>query len=113
MAADEIGVKDDKIANKNSQRVITAPNIVNDHSNEDDADEYNSDNSDGAGAEKCRGNDRIVYNTNSNNEKEQRWVENTDNYADDGGLKNCNYKRTHHWFISEAGNKERGLLFTK
>lgn len=52
MAADEIGVKDDKIANKNSQRVITAPNIVHDHSNEDDADEDNSDNSVGAGDEK-------------------------------------------------------------
>lgn len=50
MAADEIGVKDDKIANKNSQRVITAPNSVNDHSDDDDdADEDNSDNSVGAG----------------------------------------------------------------
>lgn len=52
MAADEIGVKDDKIANENSQRVITAPNIFNDHSDEDDADEDNSDNSVGAGDEK-------------------------------------------------------------
>lgn len=59
------------------------------------------------------GNDHIIYNTNRNNEKEQWWVENTDNYADDGGLKDGNYKRTRHWFISEGGNKERGLHLTK
>lgn len=52
MAADETGVKDDKITNKNSQRVITAPNIFNDHSDKDDADEDNSDNSVGAIYEK-------------------------------------------------------------
>lgn len=52
MAANEIGVKDDKIANKNSQRVITTPNFVNDHRDDDDADEDNSDNSVGAGDEK-------------------------------------------------------------
>lgn len=52
MAADEIGVKDDKIANKNSQRVIKAPNIFNDRSDEDEAEEDNSDNSVGVGDEK-------------------------------------------------------------
>lgn len=51
MAADETVVKDDKIGNKNSQCTITAPNIVNDHS-EDDAGEDNSDTSVGAGNEK-------------------------------------------------------------
>lgn len=59
------------------------------------------------------GNDHIIYDMNNNNEKEQWWAENTDNYADDDGLKDGNYSRTHHWFISEGGNKERGLHLTK
>lgn len=51
MAADETVVKDDKIANKNSQCTITAPNTVNDRS-DDGAGEDNSDTSVGAGDEK-------------------------------------------------------------
>lgn len=58
-------------------------------------------------------NDPIIYNTNRNNEKEQWWVENTDNYADDGRIKDGNYKRSHHWFIPGGRNKERGPHLTK
>lgn len=35
-------------------------------------------------------------------------MENTDNYADDSGLKDSNYKRTCHLFISKDEHKERG-----